>query len=157
MSVVSNNHRDLASLVSLLGTGDWGTAEMELPSTGPNARYSGGENYSRALASCWSSRGLDVGADGKYLWEEVGLYMPETGFQATCSYHHPRESVLLGSLRLGGQVFPTPYSQIQHIRHERTWSASSEADRWRHDGSENESFVDIPPLPSSRKLTLVLV
>ena len=44
-------------------------------------------------------------------------------------------------------------SQIQHIRHERTWSASSEAERWRHDGFENKSFVDVPPFPSSRELT----
>ena len=57
------------------------------------------------------------------------------------------------SFALAGGIFPTMCPQIQHIRYERTWSLP-EAEKWRDDGSEDESFVDAPTLlPPPRELT----
>ena len=88
-----------------------------------------------------------MGANGRDLWKEVGLYMSETGFQSTRSRQYPCESVCVGLLHLWEQNFPTVCPQIQHIRHERTWSKLSEAEKWRDEGSEDESFVDTFVIP----------
>jgi len=94
-----------------------------------------------------------AGAPENSTWEQ----MEEIGNKLVCTCRRPgfkqpaNISILVSlfvwsSSVLVGRI-STTCSQIQHIRHERTWSASSETEKWRNDGSENESFVDVSTLP----------
>lgn len=100
-----------------------------------------------------------AGAPENSTWEQMKRIC---GKKLVCTCRKPgfeqpaRLDTLVGILALSfsfsmGEKFTTTYSQIQHIRYERTWTKSSEAERCRDEGLEDGSFVDFPTLPPIQK------